>query len=149
MSSTAVLDGRTRLMARELGFNPAASPKEKRVHSWAYDMGAYEGRNEAERFLRPLKGFRGICARYDKLNRMVTAFIFPSCICISLLWLNTPEGSAGLFIKGGAVSMPRSAYRGIPVAPPCLQPRSRGFRHPPIRPPHVIRVALSRREPAL
>jgi hypothetical protein len=37
-----------------------------------------------ERFFRRLKGFRGIRARYDKLARIFSAFIYPACICIAL-----------------------------------------------------------------
>jgi hypothetical protein len=51
-------------------------PKRSRIHPWEYDREVYKRRNEIERFFRRLKRFRGICTRYDKLERMLTAFIY-------------------------------------------------------------------------
>ena len=42
---------------------------------WDYDKELYKKRNEIERFFRRLKAYRGIAARYDKLDLMFTAFI--------------------------------------------------------------------------
>jgi transposase len=50
----------------------------------------YKQRNQLERFFLRFKGFRGICTRYDKLDRMFRAFIYPACICITLRNVNTP-----------------------------------------------------------
>jgi transposase len=43
----------------------------------------YKRRNEIERFFRRIKSFRGIFTRYDKLDRMFTAFIYLAVICIA------------------------------------------------------------------
>jgi transposase len=77
----ASADYRARLTSGELRFNPAVPPKKNLKHPWEYDRERYKRRNERERFFRRLKGFRGIFTRYDKLNRMVTAFIYPAVIC--------------------------------------------------------------------
>jgi transposase len=73
-----------------LRFYPVVSPKKNRVKPWDYDQELYKRRNEIERFFRRLKEFRCVCTRYDKLDRMFTAFIRLACICIALRSVNTP-----------------------------------------------------------
>jgi transposase len=68
----------------------AVPPKKNLRHPWEYDRELYKRRNETERFFRRLKGFRGIFTRYDKLDRMFTAFIYLAVICIALRYVNTP-----------------------------------------------------------
>jgi transposase len=82
-------DERTRRMAREVGYIPVVPPKRNRIHPWKYDKDLYKRRNEAERFFRRLKEFRGMCTRYDKLARIFSAFIYLACICIALPCVNT------------------------------------------------------------
>jgi transposase len=86
----ASADYRTRLTSWELRFNPAVPPKKNLKHPWEYDRVLYKRRNETERFFRRLKSFRGIFTRYDKLDRMFTAFIYLAVICIALRCVNTP-----------------------------------------------------------
>ncbi|MDR2742218.1 MAG: transposase [Treponema sp.] len=73
-----------------MGFNPVVPAKRNRVRPGEYVMELYKRRNELERVFRRLKGFRGICTRSDKLDRMLRAFIYPVCICITLRNVNTP-----------------------------------------------------------
>jgi transposase len=82
-------DNKTRLTAWGLRFNPVVPPKKNRMKAGDYDVQLYKKRNEIERFFRRLKGFRGVCTRYDKLDRMFTA-IWLACICIALRCVNTP-----------------------------------------------------------
>jgi transposase len=83
-------DDKTRLAARCLRFNPVVPPKKNRVKPWDYDRELYRRLNEVERFFQRLKGFRCVCTRYDKLDRMFAAFIWLACICIALRSVNTP-----------------------------------------------------------
>jgi transposase len=83
-------DDATRLTAWGLKFNPVVPPKRNRIKPWEYDKELYRRRNEIERFFRRLKAYRGIGTRYDKLDIMFTAFIWPACICILLRSVNTP-----------------------------------------------------------
>jgi transposase len=83
-------DDKTRLTAWGLRFNPVVPPKKNEVKPWDYDRELYKRRKEIERFFRRLKGFRCVCPRYDKLDRMFTAFIRLACICIALRSVNTP-----------------------------------------------------------
>jgi transposase len=84
----AYADYSTRLTARELRLNPAVPPKKNLKHPWEYDRELYK--RHIERFFRRLKGFRGIFTRYDKLDRIFTAFIYPAVICIAFPCMNTP-----------------------------------------------------------
>jgi transposase len=61
-------DGKTRLAAWGLRFNPAVPPKKNRVKPWDYGRELYKKRNEIERFFRRLKAFRCVCTRYDSLT---------------------------------------------------------------------------------
>ena len=62
-------------MVLELGFKPVVPPTRNRVDQWGYDRIMYRRRNERERLLRRLKGFRRVFSRFDKLDVMFTAFI--------------------------------------------------------------------------
>jgi transposase len=83
-------DGKTRLAAWGLRFNPVVPPKKNRVKLWDYGRKLYKRRNETGRFFRRLKGFRCVCTRHDKLDRMFISFIWLACICIALRSVNTP-----------------------------------------------------------
>ena len=69
-------DWDTRYLAFEWGYSPVVPPKKNRKNPWEYDKALYKQRNEVERLFRRLKGFRRIATRYDKLDVMVTAFIY-------------------------------------------------------------------------
>lgn len=83
-------DDKTRLTAWELRFKQVVPPKRNRVKPWKYDRELYKRRNEIERFFRRIKGFRAVCTRYDKLDRMFASFVWLACSCISLRCVNTP-----------------------------------------------------------
>ena len=83
-------DDLTRFQAWVLRLYPVVPPKRNRVKGWDYDKELYKGRNEVERLFRRLKGFRCVLTRYEKLCRMVAAFVFLACICIALRSVNTP-----------------------------------------------------------
>jgi hypothetical protein len=74
-------DERIQLMAQESGYTPVVPPKRNRAHPWEYDE---------EWFFWRLKGFRGMCDRYDKRACMFSACIYLACICIALPCVNTP-----------------------------------------------------------
>jgi transposase len=84
-------DERPRVTARELRYTLVAPPKRKRVRRWEYDKELSKRRKEEEGFFRRLKGFRGICTRYDKPARIFSACIYLACICIALPCVNTPH----------------------------------------------------------
>ena len=73
----------------QLGFEPVVPPNPDRRHPWAYDRNRDRRRNEVERLFRRLKGFRRIFSRFEKLDRMVTAFIHLALI-IDMICVNTP-----------------------------------------------------------
>lgn len=64
-----------RQLALELGYTPVMPPKRNRLDPWEYDHEMYKRRNEVERLIRRLKGFRRIFSRFDKLDVMFLAFI--------------------------------------------------------------------------
>jgi transposase len=64
-------------------------PHPNRLHPWAYDRRLDRRRNEVERLLRRLKGFRRIFSRFEKLDLMFTAFIHFALI-VDMLCVNTP-----------------------------------------------------------
>jgi transposase len=80
----------TRLAARELRFNPVVPPKTHLKPPWDSDRELYKRRNERERFFRRVQSFRGIFTRFEKLDRLFTAFIYLAVICIALRCVNTP-----------------------------------------------------------
>jgi transposase len=83
-------DDLTWLTAWELRFNWVVPPKSNRVHPWEYDRELNKRRNEVGRFFRRIKGCRRVCARYDKLDLMFTAFIYVAIIGITLYSVNIP-----------------------------------------------------------
>ena len=58
----------TRQLAFDLDYTPVIPPKSNRKQPWAYDREAYKKRNEVERLIRRLKGYRRVFSRYDKLD---------------------------------------------------------------------------------
>jgi len=64
----------TRQLALDLGFIPVVSPTSKRLDPWEYDRVMYKRRNEVERRLRRLKGYRRIFSRFEKLDLMFLGF---------------------------------------------------------------------------
>ena len=50
-------------------------PLKTRLDPWEYDREMYKRRNEVERLLRRLKGFRRIFSRFEKLDVIFLGFI--------------------------------------------------------------------------
>ena len=75
----------TRQLALELGFIPVVPPLSTRIAPWQYDKELYKRRNEVERLLRRLKGFRRIFSRFDKLDKLFLGFIMVALIFDALL----------------------------------------------------------------
>ena len=65
----------TRQLALDLGFIPVVPPLRTRIEPWEYDRQMYKRRNEGERLVRRLKGYRRIFTRFEKLDVMFIAFI--------------------------------------------------------------------------
>jgi transposase len=65
----------TRQLALDLGMIPAVPPQSNRLDRWEYDRELYKKRNQAERLLRRLKGFRRIFSRFEKLDAVFLAFL--------------------------------------------------------------------------
>lgn len=80
----------TRQLALDLGMVPVVPPKKNRVEPWEYDREMYKRRNEVERLVRRLKGFRRIFSRFEKLDVMYLAFINFALIADMLISVNTP-----------------------------------------------------------
>ncbi len=78
------------LAAEELGFFPIVPPKSSRTEPWEHDKELYKKRNEVERLLRRLKGFRRIFTRFDKLDVMFMGFIVLALIVIAINSVNRP-----------------------------------------------------------
>jgi transposase len=74
----------TQQLAFDLGFTPVVPPKANRITAWHYSKAIYKRRNEIERLLRRLKGFRRIFSRFEKLDIMFTAFIHFALIADAL-----------------------------------------------------------------
>ncbi len=68
-------DDQTRQLALDFGWIPVVPPRRTRLEPWEYDRALYRRRNEIERLLRRLKGFRRIFSRFDKLDVMFPAFL--------------------------------------------------------------------------
>ncbi len=66
---------RTREQAVALGYEPVVLPKRNRVDPWEYDRELHKRRNEVERLLRRLKGFRRVSSRFEKLDVTFQGFI--------------------------------------------------------------------------
>jgi transposase len=76
----------TRAVAINQGFVPVVPPKSNRKEPWEYDKEIYRRRNEVERLIRRVKGFRRVFTRYDKLDVVFTgvimvAMIFDAILC--------------------------------------------------------------------
>ena len=80
----------TRQLALDLGMTPVVPPKKNRLQPWEYDREMYKRRNEVERLVRRLKGFRRIFSRFEKLDVMYLAFINFALIADMLICVNTP-----------------------------------------------------------
>ena len=77
---------KTRSLAEIQGFIPVVPPKSNRKKPWEYDREIYKLRNEVERLIRRLKGFRRVFTRYDKLDIVfegvvMLAMIFDAILC--------------------------------------------------------------------
>lgn len=75
----------TRALAQELGYIPVVPPKSNRRDSWDFDKQLYKQRNQVERLFRPLKRFRRIFTRYDKLDIIFLAFVYLALIVDALM----------------------------------------------------------------
>ena len=80
----------TRQLALDLGMSPVVPPLRTRLEPWEYDREMYKRRNEVERLIRRLKGFRRIFSRFEKLDVMYLAFIHFALIADMLISVNTP-----------------------------------------------------------
>lgn len=65
----------TRHSVAGLNFVPVVPPKRNRLRLCSYDKLLYRRRNEVERLIRRLKGFRRVFTRFDKLDVMFAAFV--------------------------------------------------------------------------
>src|SRR4030095_815271 len=105
----------TRQLALDLNFIPVVPPKSNRVNAWEYDRAMYKRRNEIERLFPPLKGFRRIFSRFEKLDVMFIAFINFALIVEALRSVNTPchqsRRSSHPDALDGNVSPPKNAGR--------------------------------------
>lgn len=59
---------------RQLALDPVVPPSRKRLDPWEHDRAMYKRRNEVERLLRRLKGYRRIFSRFEKLEAMFWDF---------------------------------------------------------------------------
>lgn len=75
----------TRALALELGYIPVVSPKSNRKDPWDYDKELYKQRNQVEWLFRPIKRFRRIFTRYDKLDIIFLAFLYFALIVDALM----------------------------------------------------------------
>ena len=83
----------TRQLALALGFTPVVPPLSTRVHPWEYDREMYKRRNEIERLVRRLKGFRRIFSRFEKLDVIFLGFISFALIFDALRFVSTRPSS--------------------------------------------------------
>ena len=67
---------KTRQLVLELNMIPVVPPKSNCRDPWKYDRPLYKKRNEVERLIRRLKGFRRIFSRFEKLDVVFLAFIY-------------------------------------------------------------------------
>ena len=79
----------TREPVVELGSSPEVPPKSSRKEPWRYDKEIHRLRNEVERLFGPLKRFRRIFTRYDKLDVVFASFIH-------WRWSSLPCGSVNM-----------------------------------------------------
>ena len=64
-----------RQLALLLEFAPVVPPRKTRRPPWEYDRELDKRRNEVERLVRRLKGFRRIFSRFEKLDVIFLGFI--------------------------------------------------------------------------
>ena len=65
----------TRRLGRKLGYVLVVPPASRRRRPWSYDRQRYRRRNEVERLIRRLQGYRRVATRYDKLDALYLSFI--------------------------------------------------------------------------
>jgi transposase len=68
-------DNATRPLALEFGWIPVLPPQSNRPTPWPSDKALDRRRNQSERLFRPLKGFRRLSSRLDKLAVLLLAFL--------------------------------------------------------------------------
>lgn len=71
----------TRAAALARNFIPVVPAHPKRKQAWELDKPRYRQRNEVERLFRRIKAYRRVFTRYDKLDRMFTAFVTMALLC--------------------------------------------------------------------
>ena len=74
----------TRQTVLDLGMIPVVPPKSNRLDPWDYNRELYKKRNEIERLIRRLKGFRRIFSRFEKLDVVFLAFLYFALIIEAL-----------------------------------------------------------------
>ena len=74
-------DNKIIVSAKAHGFRPVVPPKKNRKLPWLYDKQLYKQQNLIERFFLPLKRFRKVFTRYDKLDS-----IFISTISLAFIF---------------------------------------------------------------
>jgi transposase len=78
-------------LARQLGYMPVVPPNPQRLAQWDYDRVIYRRRNEIERLIRRLKGYRRVFSRFDKLDVLFLGFVVLALIFEALrVSVNTP-----------------------------------------------------------
>ena len=82
----AYKNDKTLALAKERDFYPVVPPKKNRKFLWLYGKQLYKPRNNIKRYFLPLKRFRKVFTRYDKLDfififAIYLAFIFNSLLC--------------------------------------------------------------------
>ena len=80
----------TRQPALDSGFEPVVPPRGNRIVLWEYDREMYKRRNEGERLLRRLKGFRRTLSRFGKPDVMFLGFIVFVPVFDALRSVSTP-----------------------------------------------------------
>ena len=68
----------------EPNLSPVVPPKSGRVNPWEYDPLLYRRRNEIERLLRLIQGFRRVFCRFEKPDVMYMGFIQPALAYLSI-----------------------------------------------------------------
>jgi hypothetical protein len=70
--------------AQFLKFDPIVPPKSNRKEPWEYDKELCKLRNQIERLLRLIQGFRRVFCRFEKLDVMYIAFIQFALVFVSI-----------------------------------------------------------------
>lgn len=66
------------------GSQAVIPPRSNRLNPRAFDRHIYKDRNLIERFFCPIKQFRRIATRYDKLAQSFLSFVYLAC---AFVWL--------------------------------------------------------------